>query len=123
MDVAVRDPTPFPCSLRRYRVSLTLTQIVIAAGSVAQPVNAYPAKFGDPNTKTKYPNFQGNREQLAKAVDNIIIVGGTNQAGKLASFSETAPWITIHAPADNVWITNEDVNLEYILYSGTSFGK
>src|SRR5437868_3229171 len=103
MDVAVRDPTSFSFSLRRYRVSLTLTQIVMTAGNngAGVPVSSYPALFGDPNTKNKYPNFKGNREDLAKAVDNLIVVGASNQAGKVASFSQPAPWVTIYAPGEN----------------------
>ena len=124
MDVAVRDPTSFSCSLRRYRVSLTLAQIIISAGNDGHvPPTGYPTILGDPNTKTDFPEFQGNRDDLAKAVDNFMVVAGTDKSGKLALFSQTAPWVTIYAPADDVWVPNDDVNMPYILKSGTSFGK
>ena len=124
MDVAVRDPTSFSCSLRRYGISLTLTQIVIASGNHGPgPPTWYPALLADPNTKTEFPKFQGNRDDLAKAVDNIMVVAGTDKSGKLVWFSQTAPWVTIYAPAHDVWVPNDDASQEYILSSGTSIGK
>ena len=73
--------------------------------------------------KTQFPDFRGNRKDLAKVVDNLIVVGGTTDTGKLAKFSQTAPWITINAPAANVWTPYDDATLKYIFKSGTSLGK
>ena len=119
MDCAVR---PSPALFAD--LSLTLSQIVIAAGNdgnQSPEINHYPAKFADPNTKTDFPRYRGNRAELGEVVDNLMVISGTDIRGQRPMSAQWATWITTSAPSEDVLVASDMYG--YGVASGTSLGK
>jgi hypothetical protein len=98
-------------------MALQRTPVVISSGNHAEDdgrlISRFPAKFGEDN-------------DYGSALDDLIIVGATDQNGVMGIFSQWADYITTMAPGVGVTVAKPAIGIfgsEYETESGTSFGK
>ncbi|KAK8059107.1 glucan 1-3-beta-glucosidase [Apiospora saccharicola] len=92
--------------------------LVCSAGNHARKegkgVRAYPARFGDPDTRR---NPEGE-------IPNLIVVGATTKQGTDTDWGQTAPYLTTFAPGEDVTVPRNPAeakrNDKYTTDSGTS---
>jgi hypothetical protein len=68
-------------------------------------------------------NNANNVPQYPAACDHVLGVSATEPDDSLASFSSYGSFVTLSAPGDNIWTTQNDVNSPYGTWRGTSFAS
>ncbi|KAF2993713.1 hypothetical protein E8E14_002289, partial [Neopestalotiopsis sp. 37M] len=109
---------------RMDRAGVTL---VVAAGNWGdqkynrKAVDTYPQLFADPNNGLK-PQWTDSSDATDLGyLENMIVVGATNQFGNEAKFSQTADFVTTFAAGDNLNAPGSSGNSDYEAARGTSF--
>jgi hypothetical protein len=109
---------------RMDRAGVTL---VVAAGNWGdqkynrKAVDTYPQLFADPNNGLKPLWTDSSDATDLGYLENMIVVGATNQFGNEAKFSQAADFVTTFAAGDNLNAPGSSGNSDYEAARGTSF--
>ena len=68
-------------------------------------------------------NNANNTPQYPAACDHVVGVSATEPDDSLASFSSYGSFVSLSAPGDNIWTTQDSLNDPYGAWRGTSFAS